>query len=216
VRPVTEAAPIPPEALARVVGAILPEGIEPPPTVPPDVFAAALARYMDCERIDVQQLAAQLGVSRRTVWRKTGGRDRLLGEVLWYRTRLALAESLVAAVGREGADRVVFVVDRVMRHVAGQASLRRLLDAEPEIALRILTSTDGPVQGGITAALTRLLEQEHERGMPLAMPAATLGYAIVRIAESFLYADVIGDKEPDIDAATEVVASLLRGQAVTS
>jgi len=197
-----------------VVGAILDGGIAPPPDVPREIFDAALERYLACERIDMQQIAARLGVSRRTVWRKTGGRDRLLGAVLWYRTRLALAEGLVAARDRTGRERVVFVIANVMRRVSAEPALRRLLAAEPEIALRVLTSKEGPVQGGVTAALERLLSEQRQHGLALTMPPRTLAFAIVRIAESFLYADVVGDNAPDIDAAVEIVDSLLLGQEV--
>ena len=39
----------------------------------------------------------------------------------------------------------------------------------------------------------------------------TLAYAIIRISEGFLYADVIADRQPDIGRAITVIQALLIG-----
>jgi len=199
-----------PEALT----AILPQGIEPPADIPAEVFDLALRTHLDSRRIEMSLLAAELGVARATLWRWIGSRDRLLGELLWYGTRRIIAEALTAADGLTGSARIIRVIDHLMRRVNAQPPLRRLLEGESEIALRILTSKRGPVQSGIVDTLERLLHQEASRGLVLSMPAAQLSYAIVRLGESFLYADVISDQEPDIDAAMELIAGLVTGQAV--
>ena len=102
------------------------------------------------------------------------------------------------------------VVETLLRDVNASLPLRRFLDEEPEAALRILTSKEGRVQSGLVEALARLLERERAGGLVLGIDPRTLAYAIVRIGESFLYADVIADSEPDIDQAMEVVERLLR------
>ena len=43
---------------------------------------AALYRYLRGRRVDVQSLAAELGLGRTTIYRWFGSRDRLIGEVL--------------------------------------------------------------------------------------------------------------------------------------
>ncbi len=194
--------------------AILPEGVDPPPDIPPEVFDLALRTHLGSERIEMSRLAAELGVSRPTLWRWIGSRDRLLGELLWYGTRRIIAEGLEAADGLSGSERVLATIDHLMRRVNAQPPLRRLLEGEAEIALRVLTSKRGPVQSGIVGTLERLLEEEAARGLVLSMPARQLAFAIVRLGESFLYADVISDQEPDIDAAMELIAGILTGQTV--
>ncbi len=195
-------------------GTILPEGIDPPPDIPAEVFELALRTHLNSERIEMSRLAAELGVSRPTLWRWIGSRDRLLGELLWYGTRRIIAEGVAEAEGLRGSARIIAVVDHLMRRVNAQPPLRRLLEGESEIALRVLTSKRGPVQSGIVGALERLLEDEASRGLVLSMPARPLAFAIVRLGESFLYADVISDQEPDLDAALELIAGILKGQTL--
>jgi AcrR family transcriptional regulator len=159
----------------------------------------------------MRALAVDLGMGRATLYRKVGNRDRLLGEVIWFLTRRALARALERTSDLTGVERIVATVEDFMAFVHDQPDLRRLLEAEPEAALRILTSKQGPVQHGIVESLDRLLEDEERRGnLELTIDRTTLAYVIVRIGESFLYADVIADNEPDVPTAVEVVRRLLR------
>ena len=190
---------------------VVPGGTDPPDEIPAEIFDAALATYRDRRRLDMRALAAELGMGRATLYRKVGNRDRLLGEVMWYLTRIAMACALVKAEGKRGPERVVEVLRLFMTAVNGSAELRHFLEAEPEAALRILTSKHGPVQPGVTDALEALLAEEEERGhLCPTIDRGTLSYALVRIGEAFLYADVIADQEPDVEAAVEVAARLVR------
>ena len=189
---------------------LLPEGTAPPADVPAAIFAAALERFLACERLDMRALAAELGIGRATLYRRVGGRDHLLGAVIWFLTRRAIAQALPAGEGLEGRDRVTALLRAFMRDVHGRPPLRRLLDAEPEAALRILTSKHGPVQQGMIDAVAALLAEEEEHGaLATGIDRATLAYVIVRVGESFLYADVIADNDPDVDLAVEVIGRLL-------
>lgn len=205
---------VPMEATATASSAarsLVPEGDAPPEGIPPEIFEAAVRTFVEQRRLDMRALAAELGMGRATLYRKVGNRDRLLGEVIWFLTRRALLRAIEQAGDRTGPDRVVTVADAFMSFVSEQPDLRRFLEAEPEAALRILTSKEGPVQQGILDAQERLLAQEEERGaLKLSIDRSTLAYVIVRVGESFLYADVIADNEPDVRAAVEVVRRLLR------
>jgi hypothetical protein len=187
--------------------------VEPPADIPREIFDAAVDTYLACRRLDMRALAGELSISRATLYRHAGGRDRLLGEVLCYRTRLALASAAAGTERLKGEKRVVTIVERFMRLVHESAPLHRLLEAEPETALRLLTSKHGPVQRRVIDGLERLLAYEESNGelRPGVEPGA-LAYAIVRIGESFLYADVIADNDPDVDQAVTLVSRLLRSE----
>src|SRR5689334_23457734 len=47
-----------------------------------DVLKLATRRYLHGERIDVQAIAAELGLGRATIYRWFGTREELIGEVL--------------------------------------------------------------------------------------------------------------------------------------
>jgi AcrR family transcriptional regulator len=201
-------APAPPQRLAA--DELLPEGTAPPADIAPEIFAAALSCYLQCKRLDMRGLAGELGMGRATLYRKVGSRDRLLAEVTWYLTRRLVLRALRDTQELEGQARVLAVVEHYARAVSEQVELRRFLEAEPEAALRILTSKHGHVQAGLVTVLERLLV--HETGLDrtaACLDASTLAYVVVRIGESFLYADVIGHGEPDVDTALDVIERLL-------
>jgi AcrR family transcriptional regulator len=196
--------------MTRGALSVLPEGVAPPGDVPPAIFVAALQTYLEMRRLDMRALAAELGMGRSSLYRKVGSRDHLLGAVLWYLTRRAIVRAVEATQDLSGPARVVGVVHHFLHDVHSQVALRRLLQEEPEAALRILTSKRGVVQQRIIAVVERLLAEEEARAdARLTLDRATLAYVIVRIGESFLYADVIADNPPDVDRAVEVVAQLM-------
>ncbi|MET7392198.1 QsdR family transcriptional regulator [Dactylosporangium sp. NPDC005572] len=177
---------------------------------PDDVFDAALRRFLDQRRVDMRSLAAELGIGRATLYRRTGSRDQLLGHVLWYLTDRNLQRAVRHAEGRRGADRIVAVIGNFLHGVNDQPSLRHFLATEPEAALRILTSKRGIVQPNVVAHLEGLMQAEIEAGaFAPRLDARTLAFVLVRIGESFLYADAIADGEPDVDQALQVIGRLL-------
>ena len=190
---------------------LIPGGLEPPEDIPPDIFEAALEAYLEMRRLDMRALAGELGISRATLYRRVDGRDHLLGQVVWFLTRHAMTRALDSAGRQRGSRRILSVVEHFMRDVNSQPAFRRFLDAEPEAALRILTSKHGGIQQGIIDVLEKVIEQEEEaERLELGVDRATLAYVIVRIGESFLYADVIADNEPDVGKAVAVIGKLLR------
>src|SRR4051795_13225249 len=147
-----------------------------------DVVDAAMHRYLRGRRIDVQAIAAELGLGRVTIYRWFGSREELVGEVLVRAAEPLLADARDGARGR-GARLLLDTFDRFNRGLAGAPALRTFVEAEPDAA-RVLTSTTGPVHPRIVAMITALIEEEAAKGAyePPVDPA-TLGYAIVRLAE---------------------------------
>jgi AcrR family transcriptional regulator len=174
-----------------------------------EVLAAAVARYLGGERIDVLALSAELGVSRASVYRWFGSREGLIGEVL-----VLTAEQLVASARRRatgtGAQRLLDVFDRINRGLASSDALRRFLRDERVGALRMLASGAGPVQPVMVRLVREVIEEEAQAGR-YAPPtdAETLAYAIVRLAEAFLFNDAVADLQGDVERLRAVQAALL-------
>jgi AcrR family transcriptional regulator len=192
--------------------AVLPEGAGVPAQVPAEIFAAAVDTFVSQQRLDMRSLARRLGVARATLYRRAGNREQLLDEVLWWRARRLLVDQVRATAALTGAARLVAVIGGVLRVIAGDRPLRAFLEADPETALRILTGTRSTVHKGMARALEKLIDLERGRGsFDASLDTPNLAYAIVRISEGFLYADVIADRPPDIDRAVTVIEALLSG-----
>jgi AcrR family transcriptional regulator len=173
------------------------------------VLTAATELYLDCDRVDLQAIAEQLGVGRATVYRWFGSREGVIGEVL-----IGIAERLVGEARAQargtGADRILSTFDHLNRALAESPTLRSFLEAERKAALRIITSSDGIVQPRMVAMIREVIEDELDAGTyePPVDPD-TLAYAIVRLAEAFIFNDAIGDIRGDVDRLREVEAALL-------
>ena len=179
----------------------------PPAASREDVLEAALARYLRGRRIDVQAIASELGLGRTTVYRWFGSREGLLGEAIVLAGEPLVDAARAHAAGR-GGEMLLDTFDRLNRSLAAAPALRWFVEQERD-ALRILTSSAGIVHPRMVARVTGLIEDEVRAGRydPPVEPA-TLGFAIVRLAEAFLFNDTDGLRG-DVDRLREVEAALL-------
>jgi tetracycline repressor-like protein len=180
-----------------------------PPTEA-DLVALARHRFILGERLDIAGMAEGLGISRATAYRWAGGNvDTLTGKVIATLAEDTFHRSVREAKGR-GAARVLDVTSRGLRYMSSYRPYRTWLEGEdPTTAMRIVASNYSPVQATMIRLNQGLLEQEMARGMRLAVDAHTMAYAIVRISEAFLYADLIAGEEPDVEKAVEILRLLL-------
>jgi AcrR family transcriptional regulator len=178
----------------------------------PDALAAfRIARewFQAGKRIEMQELAAELGVNRATLFRWVGSRDDLLAEILSSLAEPTLAAAVDDSPGHGGA-RIAAIIGRFATLLDAADYFREFLRREPERALRILTTRAGTVQARLVSAIEALLQQEITDGhLHPPLPAHDLAYLIVRIVESFLYADIITGEQPDIAKSEQAITALL-------
>jgi AcrR family transcriptional regulator len=174
-----------------------------------DVLAAGLHRYLRGTRVDVQAIAAELGLGRATIYRWFGSREQLLGQVIIRATEPVLEEARRGQRGKGGPG-LLNTFDRFNRALADSPALGSFLEQERDAALRIIASGAGLVQARMVELIGELIEEEAEAGTyePPVEPA-TLGYAIVRLAEAFLFNDAVAGIRGDVDRLREVEAALL-------
>jgi AcrR family transcriptional regulator len=149
---------------------------------------AATRRFLASERVDVNAVCAELGLSRATVHRWFGSRDRVLGEVLVTLT-LPFLGRIARESGGSGSSGLVDLFVRFARALSEDRAFRHFVDHEPAAARRILTSGDELVEPRVVEMLQSLIEAEMSSGYEPPADPDVVAYAIVRIAESFLYAD---------------------------
>ncbi|MGO1070744.1 QsdR family transcriptional regulator [Lysobacter sp. CA199] len=187
---------------------------DPPPrkATPLDLFRAARRDWIAGERLDIGALAGALGIGRATAFRWVGSREQLLGEVIWSLCEPLLQQAVAATSGR-GPRRVAAICEYAIRAMLVYPPLRRFIAQDAEFALRLLTSKQGPVQERVIGKVRELLQHQSEQGaLSLPLNVDTLAYLIVRLCESFLYADVISGQRVDPAEAGLAIELLLSGK----
>jgi AcrR family transcriptional regulator len=178
-------------------------------------IVALAARWVrEGRRLDMRGLANELGVSRVTLFRHAGNREELLGKALWMLTERTLETASLRweAERPPGALHTAGTARHINAIVSQATGLRRLLDDEPALAMRVLTDPRGQVQSGMVAWIARLIRRDiEESGLITVIEPDALAYALVRLGESFLYADVLAARKPDVATANRLQRALLEG-----
>jgi AcrR family transcriptional regulator len=173
------------------------------------VLERAVYHYLRGRRVDVQAIAAELRLGRTTIYRWFGSREGLIGEVLFAAAEPLLKDARANARGR-GARVLLDTFDRFNRQLADSPALRRFVEAERDTALRIITSGAGTLQPRIVASIQAVIDDEVRAGeYDPPIDTSTLAYAIVRLAEAFLFNDAVAGMRGDVERLREVEAALL-------
>lgn len=182
------------------------------PSPKPDALTAfKLARrtFLAGKKVDMQDLLTELRVDRATLFRWVGNRDQLLAEVIWSLAEPTLRRGAAEAEGT-GLTRVVDAISRFVRAVTGAGFFAAYIRREPQRALRLLTTKATEFQHRLVAELETLLaEEKAASGVSYPLPIHDLAYVITRIAESYIYADLITGETPDADKAEAALTALL-------
>ena len=183
---------------------------------PADAFRRARRMWLKGERIHLASLSAELNIGRATLFRWVGNKDLLIGEVLWSLYDPLRQEALTATRGT-GIDYVVGVYRHINSTVLHFGPLRQFINQDPEYALKILTSSQSTLRSRTVEANTRLLKDQVARGhITPPMNIESLSYFMIRLAESCLYSDILGGREPrdeELEDACTAVRILLGGKA---
>jgi len=112
--------------------------------------------------------------------------------------------------GRTAGGRVAHPGNRPVHNaiVSQSHGLRRLLEDEPALTIRVLTDPHGQVQTGVVAFVEGLLRRDiAEFGLTTIIKPG----ALVRLGESFLYADVLAARKPDVETVDRLQRALIEG-----
>ncbi|MFB9644751.1 QsdR family transcriptional regulator [Microbacterium terregens] len=165
---------------------------------------------MSGERIDMQDLARDLGVDRSTLFRWVGNRDTLLVSVLTSLTDPTLAR-IEASLDETGARRIARAAGAYAEALLSASYYRVFLRREPERALRLITTKESHLQQHVVNRFEKMITHERETGLlrhPL--DAHDLAYLVVRVIESFVYSDLITGDEPNAEKVEAAIAVVVR------
>lgn len=172
-------------------------------------FRLARKSFIAGERIDMRHLATQLEVDRTTLFRWVGNRDQLLTDIL---TSLASAtfRDIQEAVDEVGAERIIRAAELYAEILISSEYYRTFLNRDPERALRLISTKVSPLQRQIVTFFEQILDEEETADrFKHSLPTPDLAYLIVRVMESFLYADLIIGEQPDAGKVRSAVAAVL-------
>lgn len=186
---------------------------------PLDALAAARHWFNQGRKLDIQALAAELGVSRVTLHRWVGTREQLLVEVLWVSSERALTrlreQVRAEEPGQSGQpgqhSHTAEVLARWVREVLAHPGHRQLASEEGEMFVRLLTHDASVFQRRLIELVRELLVEDIAAGrVTIELAPLELAYTVVRIVESFVHTPAITGCAPDPDGNARVLRALLR------
>jgi len=147
-----------------------------------DALDLARTTFLADERVDMQTLAAELGIARATLHRWVQTRENLLDRVLGDLAREFFELSRTSVHGQP--DEVIAeVIKAIVTNTAGFQPIRGFVQREPELALRLLVGERSSVRRGLLEELQQLIveilpdEAEQLRGYAEAMVPVGLALA---------------------------------------
>lgn len=156
-------------------------------------------------KLAMEDVAAEAGVSRQTVYRHFGSRDGLLSAVIVREEEALLALVDEATEGVDDLhDAVRLGLSAALRGAEDHPLLQRLLTSEPEALLPFLTLGSGPVLSIVGPAIADVVA----RRAPTLPPATLdfLGDAIGRVVVSYAISPT-----GDIGATATRLADMVAG-----
>ena len=177
-----------------------------------EVIRAGRRRFLAGQRIDLVAIAAELGIARATVYRWFGDRDRFMGHVLWSLS----SDTLDLALERRrppAAEGLITALMDMLAEISESQPFRTFLAADPGRAMHVLTGRDSVVADSLRVRLTELVLDESPESAGPDLAAAELGYSLVRLAEAYLYADLITGCQVDLERARPLFRRLLKREA---
>lgn len=161
-------------------------GLHGVPAVPPerldpylDAAAICFARF-GVTRTRVPDVAAELGVSRVTVYRQVGTIEDM-ARLLLARDLHRLLALVPAALGaRTGPDAVIALVEFIVEHARAHPVLTKVLTDEPHVLGPLLVSDLGAIAERVADVVAPLLDQLMTSGQLAGRDARILADWLVR------------------------------------
>jgi AcrR family transcriptional regulator len=174
---------------------------------PRDAFDLARTTFLANERVDMQTLAAELGIARATLHRWVQTRENLLDHVLGELAAEFFESSRAQATGNP--DDVIAETARIIVAATAQFDpVRGFVEREPELALRLLLGERFSVRrnllGGMQHLIAEVLPEEAEE---------LRGFAeiVVQVGLALAWPTLVAGDEPSGEQIARVARALLAG-----
>ena len=173
---------------------------------PQDALDLARAAFLAEERVEIGVLAAQLSISRVTLYRWFGTRDKLIEQLLVQLAGVFAAAAEAEAEG-DGDERILDFARRIMTATVNSQPLRGFVEREPQLALRLLIGERGGVHARVTQALSDVVAQTYSAERAKALQHNI--EVVVRVATALQWGTLAIGEEPKTEEAVEILRVLL-------
>lgn len=173
---------------------------------PADALDVARRMFLAGERVDMATLADRLAIGRSTLYRWTGDRDRLLGEVVVASIGELWVDARAHARGR-GLDRTLSSMEQFMTAVLAHEGLRVFVSREPNLALRVLMDPAGLVGRALARGVADAA-REDTAGDIADADVATLTH----MATALIWGNVAAGLDPQVPSIVRIVRAVLEPQ----
>lgn len=186
-----------------------------PRTSPLDVLRLARRQWLKGEKINIDGLAKESGLSRVTIYRWVGSKDFLMGEVLWSAFEPAVKKVMSETPGT-GLEHILEVHRRLMAIILSFPPMQRFILDDPAYAMRIV-STDAScvIERMIQVTADHLSDQAANGHIELPAPAREIAELIIRINSAIMYGDILSGRSPAIEQASKLDRMVLLGGATS-
>jgi len=175
-----------------------------------DVLRVAERMFHTDGRVELPELARTLAVSRATLYRVIGSRERLLGDVLWGQGQQVMEYAAARVADVSGPERLVQLACVFNKRLITYQPLRKFLRDDPVLAHHVLFLPEARVHTRFVALWRELFTEAAARGeLTLPFDVDELAFLWVRTGESMLYADLMSGLEPRVELAERLQRLLL-------
>jgi AcrR family transcriptional regulator len=153
------------------------------------VLDAARRAFVAGDRVDLQRIAAELGVARVSLYRWYGNREGLLDALFLEGYRLEFDRALQHCVAR-GPQRVLCIFDFIMRAYEQAEPMHRFVAQEPVLARRLMTSPVGAFHQEKVATIRDLIDGERGvDGWAPPVESGALAYVAMHLMDDLNFSD---------------------------
>ncbi len=173
-----------------------------------DVLRLARERFLADERVDMQVLAAELGIGRATLYRWVEGREELLDRVLGE-LAVQFFDASRAQVTTGDPDEALAETVRILVTTTSQLpAVRGFAAREPQLALRLVVGRRRAVRRRLIACFQQMTD---DLAAGEAGGLAGFSEAIVTVGLALVWPSLAVGDEPSGEEVAAIVRSLLVG-----
>lgn len=172
-----------------------------------DLVQLAKREFLACRRVDVQQLATELGVARATAFRWVGDRETLYGHVCasLFTATFDMHDRQLAG---KGLERDLELLRRVFNQVSTHPSVTHFIANDAAFAMRVVSAADGPSFRRATALIQSLLERSSSELAPVLSPTV-LASTVMILGNAFMFGHAFGGRHSDVASLMTIIHAVL-------